>query len=357
VADNAARAGSSIGDAAAQSILADRFLDGSELPDPPVSTLFTTDPKKWQRDPLNADPNVALGANWPHVRPFVMKKAEDFRPPPPPTYNSTDQAIKDRYVAAFNDVLAKGGDAHAGEADPPGNADRRPTPTTRTEDEEFIGKFWAYDATALLCAPPRLYNMIATSLALQEKRADFPDALTLARYLALVNVAMADAGISSWEAKYYYLYPRPVTAIRAATPANSPITQALPFWAPLGAPVSNARPGRVNFTPPFPSYTSGHAVFGGAVFQVFRRFNNWGDGIPFTFVSDEFNGLNRDAGAAEPRPRRPANFATFTAAETANARSRIFLGIHWQFDADEGVKQGSQIANYVFDNLYESVNP
>ncbi len=344
---NRAVAGMAIGEAAAHEILALRELDGSELGEPDVSVYATNDPRKWQRDPLNLDIGVALGANWRHVRPFVIPSPDAFRPPPPPASGDPE------YDQAFQEVFAKGGDPDAGKTNPPGNADRRPTATNRTDDETFVGKFWAYDGTALLCAPPRLYNMIATSLALREKRDTFQDALQLARFLAVVNVAMADAGVAAWEAKYFYLYPRPVTAIRAARPDNSPLTAPAPFWTPLGAPVTNAPAGRLNFSPPFPAYPSGHATFGGALFEVFRSY--WPDAADqeFTFVSDEYNGFNSDPGSPTPRPRRPVTFPDFAKAEFDNAESRIFLGIHWKFDATEGIKQGNEVARHVVDNLYK----
>ena len=69
-------------------------------------------------------------------------------------------------------------------------------------------------------------------------------------------------------------------------------------FIPLGAPASNLN--GPNFTPPFPSYPSGHAGFGGALFQVLRRF--YGTDKIFTFVSDEFNGVTKynDGNAAAP---------------------------------------------------------
>src|SRR6185436_5837109 len=97
------------------------------------------------------------------------------------------------------------------------------------------------------------------------------------RLLALVNVAMADAGIAIWESKYFYQFWRPVTGIREADAGMGPTgsgdgnaqTIADPGFLPLGAPASNLL--GPNFTPPFPSYPSGHAGFGGALFQVLRR--------------------------------------------------------------------------------------
>src|ERR1700720_2261069 len=100
----------------------------------------------------------------------------------------------------------------------------------------------------------------------------------LARLLALVNVAMADAGSAIWESKYYYQYWRPVTGIRESDLGTGPTglgdgnsdTAGDPTGAPFGAPASNS--DGPNFPPPFPSYPSGHAGFGGALFEVLRDF-------------------------------------------------------------------------------------
>jgi len=66
--------------------------------------------------------------------------------------------------------------------------------------------FWGYDGTALLCAPPRLYNMMATSVALSESPLTTVEEMSC--YLAYINVAMADAGVASSTAKFNYLYPQ-----------------------------------------------------------------------------------------------------------------------------------------------------
>jgi hypothetical protein len=69
-----------------------------------------------------------------------------------------------------------------------------------------------------------------------------------ARLFALANIAMADAGIASWDAKYEYNYWRPITAIREADGDGNPDTIADRLWEPLGAPGGEVVP---NFTPPF----------------------------------------------------------------------------------------------------------
>ena len=92
---------------------------------------------------------------------------------------------------------------------------------------------------------------------------------------------------------------RPAAATATATRLGDPI------FSPLGAPASNLN--GPNFTPPFPSYPSGHAGFGGALFQTLRNFYGTDD-IPFTFVSDELNGVTRD-NHGNVRPLIPRSFA------------------------------------------------
>jgi hypothetical protein len=178
----------------------------------------------------------------------------------------------------------------------------------------------------------------------------------LARLLALVNVVLADTGIAVWDAKYHYQFWRPITGIREADPGTgptgagdgNPATAGDAGFMPLGAPASNlADP---NFTPPFPAYPSGHAGFGGALFETLR--NVYGtDDIPFTFVSDEFNGVTQAASGAV-RPLVPRSFASLSEAEEENGQSRIYLGIHWAFDKTEGIALGHRVADHVFMNAF-----
>lgn len=323
-------AGAALGTQAAHAIIALRQNDGSALPEPrwfsatPPGDYFpigypNVQPGIWQIDPISKL-GVALGANWAKVKPFVMTSADQFRAPPPPAL--TDAAFND----AFKEAVQLGGDPNHG------------TNTSRTEAQSFMGRFWGYDGTPGLCAPTRLYNMIARTIALQQKMLTVPE---IARLFALVNVALADAGIASWDSKFFYQYWRPVTAIRL---------QSNPNFYPLGAPDTNT--AGPNFTPPFPAYTSGHAVFGGALFQMLRHF--WPDATPFTFVSDEWNGKNRDVDG-KIRPLWPASFKSFSDAETDNAQGRIYMGIHWHFDAEQGILQGRKVGDYVFQHAFQPV--
>src|SRR5262249_54414360 len=264
---------------------------------------------------------IAMGAHWGQVRPFVLRSGSQFRVSPPPAMSSR------AYAAAYNEVKRFGGDGTV-------------TPTQRTAAETLIGIFWAYDGTPSLCAPPRLSNQITVQIAGQMGT----DEVGLARLLALANVAMADAGIAVWESKYYYDLWRPVTGIREADPGTGPtgagdgnsLTTCDPTFTPLGAPASGLN--GPNFTPPFPSYPSGHAGFGGALFETLRNFYGT-DGIAFTFMSDEFNGVTRD-NTGTMRPLIFRHFSSLSQAEEENGQSRIYLGIHWRFDKTEGIAQG-----------------
>jgi len=333
--------GIQLGRRAAAKILVLRADDGSQHAEPRVGVDFITsdEPGKWRQDPISEIP-LALGAHWGKVKPFVLRSAAQFRVPPPPPLGSR------RYVAAFNEVRRLGGCGNS-PADCIGGT---PTATQRTAEQTEIGIYWAYDGTPTLCAPPRLYNQIAVQIADQMGS----NTVQLARLLALVNTAMADAGTAIWESKYFYEYWRPVTGIREAARDGNSATAGDADFTPLGAPASNFNAPAPNFTPPFPAYPSGHAGFGGALFQILRRFYGT-DNISFTFVSDELNGVTRDNNG-NVRPLVPRSFSSFSEAEEENGQSRIYLGIHWEFDKTEGIIQGRRIADYVFRNAFEPLS-
>jgi hypothetical protein len=123
-----------------------------------------------------------------------------------------------------------------------------------------------------------------------------------------------------WNDKYRYDLWRPITAIRENDPGTGPtrlgsgnpylVRQGDPTWQPLGAPADNGN--GTNFTPPFPSYTSGHASIGGATFKVMADFYHT-DVIPggLTIISDELNTITVDQnGVARPLlPRTSTSLA------------------------------------------------
>lgn len=220
---------------------------------------------------------------------------------------------------------------------------------TRTPEETLIGIYWGYDGASGLGTPPRFYNQIIRKIAMNRANGVGDNA----RLFAFVNVAMADAGILAWDQKYIHNFWRPVLGVReqdrsmgpnAQTPSNDLANNCDPNWLPLGAPSTN-KPNMKNFTPPFPAYPSGHATFGAAALHITRLFyqvggklsnktlkkDNLANGLDF--VSDEFNGVNVDnRGTVRPRHRRSFADGLYEMI-IENGTSRVFLGVHWVFDA------------------------
>ncbi len=319
VSDGQAEAkGLAVGHYVAAAILAARADDGSNATSDyhPIGK-----PGHHQPDPLHPDQGF-LTPEWGQVTPFALPDVLAYRSPPPPALSSA------AYAAAFAEAAMLGGDGTT-------------TPTLRTAEQTLIGLFWGYDGSPGLGTPPRAYNQIARIVAAQQHNSVFDNA----RLFALVNVAMADAGIQAWDTKYVYDFWRPVVAIRSANTDGNPLTTRIADWTPLGAPRSND-PGGTNFTPPFPAYTSGHATFGAAMFRTLADFYGL-DNITFSFTSDEFNGVTRDQNGAV-RPTVTRTFPSLSAAAEENGQSRIYLGIHWSFDKVYGIQAGNTIADYVF---------
>jgi hypothetical protein len=300
---SAAAAGVQVGRQVAQDMIAWRANDGSAAVVPYVPG---TAPGQWRPTPPTYQ--VAWGPEWGQVEPFaIAKPASDFLAPPPPALNSP------AYAAALNQVESLGA----------------LNSTTRTPDETQIAVFWSYDTPAM-GTPVVRYEQVAETIALQKH-----NSLTQnARMFGLVNLVMVDAGIAAWDTKYVYNRWRPITAIPLADTDGNPATVADPTWTPLGSP---GDPGQPNFTPPFPSYVSGHATFGNALFTTLADFYHTND-VHFTLTSDLLPGVTR-------------SYTSFSQASYENAISRIYLGIHFWFDETVGIKMGRQIAQNVFTNV------
>jgi vanadium chloroperoxidase len=335
--------GHAFGLAVAQAILADRKDDPSASDDGYAASVY---PDAHRQDPYN--PTQGFHA------PFYGAGSKCFAVTVRHGLDSPSTLSATEHDNALKQVRGKG-------IAPELMGTLPATYKKRTVDETLVGLYWAYDGPRELGTPPRLYNQIVREVAMTALNPGTGVINTVddnARLFALVNAAMGDAGILAWEQKYIHDFWRPVLGIRehdpsmgpaAPTPKDNIDNDCDPEWLPLGAPASNShvaatddKPERSdrNFTPPFPAYPSGHATFGAAAFHTVRLFygipagNRAADTV-YTkpFVSDELNGITRDnKGSIRPRHVRKFDDGLWQMIEE-NGFSRVWLGVHWSFDA------------------------
>jgi hypothetical protein len=196
------------------------------------------------------------------VKLWIVPNVEAVRPGPPPAPGSAEFEVA---KAELEDVL-----------DNISNEERR------------IANFWS-DGLGTY-TPPGHWNRFAADLIIKNRY----NPLRAARVFAYLNMAMQDAGIACWDAKYHYHYPRPIQAIPG-------------FKTILG-------------TPNFPSYTSGHSMFSAAGAEVLAHIF-------------------------------PEDAATINAWSDEAALSRLYGGIHYRFDIEEGNASGQQVGQYVVDRM------
>jgi len=267
------------GEFVANQILAARANDGS---DAIVLPPGGSGPGVWVPTPPAFLPYLL--PQWGFVTPFAMGSSSQFRPPGPPSLDS------EQYAADYNEVKELG--AAVG--------------STRTEEQTEIALFWADGAGTE--TPPGHWNSIAQIIAAAQGNTLEENA----RLFALLNIAMADAAICAWDAKYTFHFWRPVTAINFAEPELN--------WMSFIV------------TPPFPDYVSGHSTFSGAAATVLPLFFGTED-LPFTTGSDFLPGVYR-------------SFSTCLDAAEEAAVSRLYGGIHFRSANEDGLQAGISIGEW-----------
>jgi membrane-associated phospholipid phosphatase len=326
------------------------------------SSDYRPRPGEHDVDPFNPDQKF-YGVTWGQVEPLVRELRSAAVGPGEPPHERDREFIRDaeevREIGVFH----------------PGGA---------TDKQVSVGLYWAYDAARLIGPPPRQYNQFVRQI-IKHDGMSVPE---MARALALCNIAMAEAGVVAWEGKYRYRVWRPVLALprllgdRNWRPFGSPRSNPAQFslgsdtefrltaLSMLGGgerhfsskPAQNVLPyEEACFTPNFPSYPSGHATFGSACFNMLKRVRaereptqrDGGrlDGVG-DFVSDELNGISIDHFRNEPRPYLPIAYRHIDRMIEDNNKSRIYLGVHWDFDCKYGSESGARIADVVYRHAY-----
>ena len=346
--------GIDLGNYVAQHYINVHANDGHDLPD---AYTPTDGPGHWSSDPM-VSPAVqkGWGSDWGYVTPWAMPESDHFDAVIDlPAFGSQE------YVDAFNQVKAYG----------------ERNSMVRTPDQTAIGLFWAYDRPNLpgkpgVGPPPVLFIENLMDIGAQAGNAPADNA----RLFAMASVSMADAAIAAWDVKYEEDFWRPITAIRAdaAHDDDDPATIEDPNWAYLGAPGFDPNSAADDFTPPFPAYTSGHATMGGAVFKALEMFygtNDFGTADAMFGVDpvNETYSLTSHEFAENGVPGMSRDFKTFTmtqpldvgvellddSPEGENGISRVYLGIHWLFDQQDGIALGNAIAQYAAANHFQAV--
>jgi pimeloyl-ACP methyl ester carboxylesterase len=272
--------GIAVGDTAAAQMIVARTNDGSEPPE--FYLPSSANPGEWQLTP-GCPPAGGVFLHWRNVRPFALRRGDQFRSDPPPALNSA------RYTRDYKEVQAVG----------------TRDSTERPLDRANVAKLYAAIGDAIL------WNPIARQLA--EARRDSLSRNT--RSLALLNIALSDAGVAVLDTKYHYSVWRPETAIVAVGTDGNEKTEPEASYVPFIA------------TPCFPSYPSGHASTSYAAREVLERiFGKRGHAITVSSLAE------------------PAIVLKYTRLKDITSDiddARVYGGIHFRFDQEGGVKSAA----------------
>jgi hypothetical protein len=231
------------------------------------------------------------------MMPWVILSPSQFQPLGPPALDSA------RYTTDFLETKSMGSISSS----------------LRSSDQTTASRFWAASTASYY------WDNIAISLGAESHNTLSENA----RLLALLNVAMADAAIACWQAKYHYVFWRPVTAIPLADTDGNSDTDVDPGWAPLLT------------TPNHPEYPSGHSTVSGAAATVLVDY--FGQATSFSVGSDVMIGTVR-------------SFSSFDGALSEIKDARIFAGIHFRSACDDGQNIGIAVAQYVMGNAFHPLN-
>ena len=287
------QAGIEWGQTVADEIWSWRSQDGFANAPPPFKGGMA--PGEWRPTPPAFAPG--LTPQLAHVTPWVLKSPSQFRPGPPPALDSNE------YAADFNETKVMGSSSS----------------TSRTPDQTEFSIFWQAGN------PPDFWNPVAISLA---EKHHF-SMLHTARLLAHLNLAMSDAMIGCWDAKYTYVFWRPITAIALADTDGNPDTAADPAWTPLIP------------TPPFPEYLSAHSCASGAAARVLSEY--FGERTAIVVTNDALPGQIRA-------------FPSFSAALEEVVDARVFGGIHFRNSCKTGQALGSAVGQYVVEHSLQRLD-
>ena len=301
VAAGPAQRGAAAGAAVASAILQARANDGWNRP--PVPYTLPSLAGYWQ--PVPPQNTAATFVHYQDVAPFVIGSRSQFAPAAPPALTSA------LYAEDFNETKQVGS----------------ATSTTRTADQTLVARLFA--AVGTTTSIPAVWINLTRDLI----RSRALSGLDAARLYALVGVTEHDALLTSFSGKFQYGLWRPVTAIREAERDGNAATVADPGWLALIP------------TPPYPTYPGNYACLASSVTRVYQRVFGRDD-IPFGVTWTEANG-----------PGWTRNYARFTQVAEEAAMSRVWGGIHFDFDTQAGFAACLPVAEYIYASAFRRITP
>jgi hypothetical protein len=273
--------GVATGEYVARVLIRERADDGFRAhydyvpPDPPIPGVWI---------PTGQGP--ALGIYMPHMQPFSLRRPSQFRPGGPPSLSSR------RWARDYNEVKEIGSR----------------TSTTRTPEQTLAARFWG--------EPPIQQAHAAFRRFVTERGLDIADA---SRFVAMNAVVEADGLIACFDAKYHYVFWRPITAIRAGDTDGNPDTVADPSWLPL-----------LPATPNHPEYPSAHSCATTGIALTIANFLGTRH-IDLTIPS--LTGLG------------DRHFDTVRDLEYEVTNARVWGGIHYRAAIEDGSRLGAKVAH------------
>jgi len=307
-------AGVRVGQVAAAQVIRMRTGDGLQTPIASTSTFptLTPGPGVWRLTPPYAAPQTPWMAN---VRPFILKSGSQFMPPPPPALSSQ------QWADSFNEIRTYGG----------------ANSTARTPDQTATAMF--YSANVI-----RQYNRLVRDVV----DAHSLDLLHTARLTAMVNVVAEDAGISVMNAKYHYMFWRPVTAIDPTSVSNDGFGTVPGFNDGNAATVEQAGWRPLLTTPNHPEYPAAHATLTSAVGEVLQQF------LGTAQINVDLHGF--DASGPAGNLNAVHHFATTADLRTEVDNARVWGGVHYRFSVDAGNTLGLSIAGYDLAHAFQATS-
>jgi hypothetical protein len=164
-----------------------------------------------------------------------------------------------------------------------------------------------------------------------------------ARTLALLNMTIYDAYVNVFDNKFLYNHWRPYTAIRWAANDWNPNTEPEKNWNNLH-----------RHTYAFPSYPSAHGSASSSAMRVLSNTLGTGDAHSFTMTTKEVDSAGPFSEKIQMDPPS-RSFDSFTEAGLEASMSRVYLGIHFRYDSEEGPRLGNEIGDYATENFLTPV--